>query len=66
VVTEEILFILFTFSHYFFLYPVGHLGIADVTFLVVLPLTQVIVVFLIVAGAALGAGEVVLLIEGLP
>jgi hypothetical protein len=30
---------------YFFLYPVGHLGPTAVTFLVSLPLTQVIVLF---------------------
>jgi hypothetical protein len=32
-------------SAYFFLYPEGHFGFTAVTFLVVLPLTQVIVVF---------------------
>jgi hypothetical protein len=30
---------------YFFLYPLGHLGFTAVTFLVVFPLTQVMVVF---------------------
>ena len=32
-------------SSYFFLYPEEHLGFTAVTFLLVLPLTQVIVVF---------------------
>ena len=32
-------------STYFFLYPDGHFGFTAVTFLLVLPLTQVIVVF---------------------
>ena len=31
---------------YFFLYPAGHLGLTAVTFLVTLPLMQVMVVFL--------------------
>ena len=38
---------------YFFLYPAGHLGFTAVTFLVIFPLTQVMVVFL--ANAALSA-----------
>jgi hypothetical protein len=33
------------FMSYFFLYPAGHLGPTAVTFLVNLPLTQLIVVF---------------------
>jgi hypothetical protein len=33
-------------TFYFFLYPAGHLGETDVTFLVVLPFTHVIVIFL--------------------
>jgi hypothetical protein len=40
------------------LYPEGHFGFTAVTFLVVLPLTQVIVVFRIGAGAAAGAAAV--------
>ncbi len=41
-------------SNYFFLYPAGHFGAAEVTFLVVLPLMQVIVTFFAVAN---GEGE---------
>ena len=37
---------------YFFLYPLGHLGFTAVTFLVVLPFTQVIEVLRMGAGAA--------------
>jgi len=37
---------------YFFLYPVGHLGFTAVTFLLVLPLTQVIELFFTAAGFA--------------
>jgi hypothetical protein len=36
---------------YFFLYPEGHLGLTAVTFLVTLPLMQVIVDFLFAAAA---------------
>jgi hypothetical protein len=32
-------------TYAFFLYPLGHLGFTAVTFLVVFPLTQVMVVF---------------------
>ncbi|CAB4338666.1 unannotated protein [freshwater metagenome] len=31
--------------YYFFLYPVGHLGLTAVTFLISLPFTHLIVVF---------------------
>jgi hypothetical protein len=49
---------------YFFVYPLGHAGLVAVTFLVVLPLMQVIVflaigageVFLVTSGVACGAG----------
>ena len=44
------------FITYFFLYPDGHLGFTAVTFLVVLPFTQVIEVFLSAIGAAIGVG----------
>jgi hypothetical protein len=41
---------------YFFLYPDGHFGFTAVTFLVVLPLTQVIEVFLAATGLADAVG----------
>ena len=56
----------FTLNHrfYFFVYPLGHAGLVAVTFLVVLPLMQVIVflaigageVFFVASGVACGAG----------
>ncbi len=52
---------------YFFLYPVGHLGLAPVTFLTTFPFTQEIVFLVASMGAesdfadALGAGAGVLL-----
>jgi len=44
---------------YFFLYPFGHFGFVPDTFLVVLPLMQVIVDFLLCIGGvdSIGAGE---------
>ena len=42
----------FVFGNYFFLYPVGQSGFTPVTFLMVFPFTQVIVVF---AGATVTA-----------
>jgi hypothetical protein len=54
-------------TRYFFLYPAGHLGDTEVTFLVVLPFTQTIEDFLAAAtGAAadaLGVGVGVTFIE---
>ena len=44
-------------SFYFFLKPAGHFGAAPVTFLMTLPLMQVIVVFFI-AGCVGGVGGV--------
>jgi hypothetical protein len=41
----DLLKIFRTKDGYFFLYPAGHLGFTPVTFLEVLPLLQVIVVF---------------------
>ena len=54
------------FITYFFLYPVGHFGLTAVTFLEVLPFTQVIVVFFaatgldgaVTFGVAVGVGDV--------
>jgi hypothetical protein len=40
--------------NYFFLYPVGHLGLTAVTFLFNFPFTQVIVDFLPATGVAAG------------
>jgi hypothetical protein len=37
---------------YLFLYPVGHFGLTAVTFLVILPLTQLIELFFTAAGFA--------------
>jgi hypothetical protein len=42
---------------YFFLYPVGHFGLTEVTFLLNLPLRQVIVVFLTAFGLDSGLGD---------
>ena len=45
-------------GNYFFLYPAGHLGLTAVTFLVTLPLMQVIVIFCVVAtGVAFADGD---------
>jgi hypothetical protein len=40
---------------HFFLYPVGHFGFTDMTFLLNLPLTQVIVVFFAIKTGAVEA-----------
>ena len=46
---------------YLFLYPVGHFGLTPVTFLVILPFTQEIVLFFRVTtdGVGEGLGEMV-------
>jgi len=43
---------------YLFLYPLGHFGFTALTFLTLLPLTQVIVVFLATA-TLVGTGEAI-------
>ncbi len=43
---------------YFFLYPDGHVGLREVTFLLSFPFTQIIVIDLAEA-AAVGVGEAV-------
>jgi hypothetical protein len=49
---------LFFILNYFFLYPFGHTGFTAVTFLLILPLTQVIVDFFAEGAAvAVGAGS---------
>ena len=60
-------------THYFFLYPVGHLGFTSETFFIALPLTHVIVIFfttgLVVSdglGDAVGATQILSVGSGKP